>query len=151
MTKKFLNILGNIKKYIYNNILNIISFFILCIILYIFFIVLSFDNDWLGLIISFLISFFLSNFMHNNFKYSNNIYARFIEKFLIYTITFFLIIIIFINLLSWFDLIPTAHCCSGDEGNIIDKVKDVVKVTSETNSKNEEYYNFKLSKQISGK
>ena len=57
---------------------------------------LSFDIGLLSLIFSFLLSFSISNFLLNKFKYSENIYIRFFQRFLIYNIVLFLFIFVFL-------------------------------------------------------
>jgi len=52
-----------------------------------------------------------------------------------------------IYLLNLFNLIPTIYCSSGED-NITNKGKDVIKVNSETDDTNKEYYNFKISKKL---
>jgi hypothetical protein len=84
-------ILQRSKDLIFNGSFNIINFnalIFLCFITYKFYAGLSFDIGLLSLIIPFLISFVLSNFVLNKFKYSENIYIRFSQKFLIYNIIF---------------------------------------------------------------
>lgn len=122
-------------------------FIFLIIIIYKFYSGLNFDIGLLGLIISFLISFTISNFVLNKFKFSKNIYIRFIQRFVIYNIIFITVIAFIIYLSSLFNLIPTIYCSNGED-NISNKGKDVIKVNSETDDTNKEYYNFKISKNL---
>ena len=138
------------------NVLNFNAFIFLAFITYKFCTEFNFDSSFLSLIFSFLISFVISNFILNKFKYSENIYIRFIQKFIIYNIIFTFVIIFAFYFLSLFNLIPTIYSSSGDEfinnkiieDNTINKDKDILKVTNETDATNKDYYSFKISKNL---
>ena len=70
-------------------ILNIISLIAVCFILYRFIITLSFDIGLLSLIVSFVISFVISTFVLDKFTYSEYIYIRLFQRFLIYLLFLF--------------------------------------------------------------
>jgi hypothetical protein len=167
---QILQTLQNIFKVLCNGsfIINIISFIVISIIIYRFYLDMdiSFDIGLLSLIFSFLLSFVLTNFVLNKFEYSKNIYIGFIQKFLIYIIISITGAILLLYILKLFHLIPNIYCSSGESGlpNVTDSsgsigetsgsvgdngVKDIVKVTSDSNNPdNEEFYNFKLSKRL---
>ncbi len=167
---QILQTLKNIFKVLCNGsfIIKIISFIIISIIIYRFYLDMdiSFNIGLLSLIISFLLSFVLTNFVLNKFEYSKNIYIGFIQKFLIYIIIPITGAILLLYILKLFHLIPNIYCSSGESGlpNITDSsgsieetngnvgdngVKDVVKITlNSKNPDNEEFYNFKLSKRL---
>ena len=89
---------------------------------------LSFDIGLLSLIFSFLLSFSISNFLLNKFKYSENIYIRFFQRFLIYNIVLFLFIFVFL----FFNLLPTFYFSSGEEYYEIKINKNLVDNTLQT-------------------
>jgi uncharacterized membrane protein len=113
--------------------------------MYKFYSVFSFDIGLLSLIIPFVISFTICDFILNKFKFSNKFYIRFPQKFIIYSLIFIFVVILYFSVLDLFNLLPTIYCSSGEEDNII---KDVIKVTSETHDTNKEYYTFKFSKKV---
>nr|WVH38138.1 LAGLIDADG endonuclease [Poriella subacida] len=65
------------------------------------------------MIISYLTSFILFNFVYNKFKFSNNIFIRFIQKFVIYNLCF----ILAIYTATYFNVFTTVYCDSDDEDN----------------------------------
>jgi len=115
---QILQTLQNIFKVLCNGsfIINIISFIVLSIIIYRFYLDIGFDIGLLSLIISFLISFVLTNFVLNKFEYSKNIYVGFIQKFLIYIIISITGAILLLYILKLFHLIPSIYCSSGESG-----------------------------------
>ena len=167
---QILQTLQNIFKVLCNGsfIILIISFIVLSIIIYRFYLDIGFDIGLLSLIISFLISFVLTNFVLNKFEYSKNIYVGFIQKFLIFIIISITGAILLLYILKFFHLISSIYCSSGEAGlpNISGNetsggdasgsvgnngvaAQDVVKITSDSNnSDKEEFYNFKLSKRL---
>lgn len=134
---------------------NIISFIILTIIIYRFYLELNFDIGLLSLIISFLISLILTNFVLNKFEYSKNIYIGFIQGFLIYSFIYIMAAVLLVYILKLSNLIPNIYCSSAPDecssilnGNGGEGPKDVVKVTTETDGNKDEYYNFKIRKDL---
>ena len=79
---------NNRDKYnIKQNCLNAISL-ILLVCLYYYFITDLNIYKFIGISISFVISFLISTFVLNNFKYSNNIFVKLLQKFVIYNVIF---------------------------------------------------------------
>jgi hypothetical protein len=117
---QILQTLQNIFKVLCNGsfIINIISFIVLSIIIYRFYLDIGFDIGLLSLIISFLISFVCAatNFVLNKFEYSKNIYVGFIQKILIYIIISITGAILLLYILKFFYLIPSIYCSSGESG-----------------------------------
>lgn len=153
MKKTLLTILQTIRNFMYNDSFKyyLLWFYLLCIIIYRFFSGLKFDISIFILMISILILFIIYYFVLYLFNY--NKYFKSILIFIfrcIYTIIgIFLYFSLFfvsqeIKLLSD-SLFTTIYCSSGEEDKII---KDVLKVTSEIDNTNKEYYNFKLSKKM---
>ena len=98
MKKLLFIILQRSRDLIYNDSFNIMSFnalIFLSFIIYGFYSELSFDIGLLSLIISFIISFVISNFILNKFKYSDNIYIRVTQRFIIYNIIFIIVIFLY--------------------------------------------------------
>ena len=123
-------------------ILNIISLIAVCFILYRFIITLSFDIGLLSLIVSFVISFVISTFVLDKFTYSEYIYIRLFQRFLIYLLFFILSIFVYYSVLYLFDFIPTIYC-SGGEDLIINK-DNVTKIAEV--SIDEDMYTLKVNK-----
>jgi hypothetical protein len=170
---QYLNILfSDIHNFIYSNFLsskltNKIYFFLkkslgnfsalifLILIFYNFYNGISFDIGLLSLTISFLISFALSHFILSDFKYSANIFISLFQRLIIYLLIFIIGAAFFsfaFYLFSFFNinLIQTAYCSSGEEGNLTNKFsdKEVLTVKTETDDTNNEYYNFKIEKKL---
>ena len=103
------------KYFIFNDSpkLNIISLIVGCIFIYKFIKGLSFDIGLLSLIISFLISLGVSSFILDKFTYSEYKIIRFIQRFLIYNIIYFIIIFGGFYLLYLINVFPTVYCCPG--------------------------------------
>jgi hypothetical protein len=162
MQRKLLQIIQTLKnmkifKVICNSSFkfNIISFIVITIIIYRFYLVLNFDIGLLSLIISFLISLLLTNFVLNKFEYSKNIYIGFIQRFLIYTFIYIMLAVLLVYILKISNLIPNIYCSSApDECSSIlnggEGSKDVVKITScsATDGNKDEYYKFKIRKDL---
>ena len=123
-------------------ILNIISLIAVCFILYLFIITLSFDIGLLSLIVSFVISFVISTFVLDKFTYSEYIYIRLFQRFLIYLLFFILSIFVYYSVLYLFDFIPTIYC-SGGEDLILNK-DNVTKIAEV--SIDEDMYTLKVNK-----
>ena len=88
--KNLTNILQRSRDLIYKDFskLNILSIIALSLITYRFIRGLSFDLGLLSLILSFTISFAISIFVLDKLTYSENMYVRFIQRFLIYVLIF---------------------------------------------------------------
>ena len=110
----FINYLSKIKNLIFNDSFkyNIISYLLFGFYIYKFYNGFSFDAGLYALIISFLISFAISTLLLNKFRYSDNIYLRILQRFLIYNISFIFVSILFIYSASVFNTIPTIECSS---------------------------------------
>jgi hypothetical protein len=115
---------------------------------------LSFDIGLLSLILSSLISFSISHFVLNEFEYSANIYIGLIQRLIIYNIIIIFGLAFAFYLFYLFGLIPTLgpnYCfqaLSGEEDNLTNKNKEILTVKTETDDKNNEYYNFKIEKKL---
>lgn len=86
--KNLTNILQRSRDLIYKDFskLNILSIIALSLIIYRFIRGLSFDIGLLSLILSFIIFFAITSFVLDKFTYSENMYIRFIQRFLIYVL-----------------------------------------------------------------
>jgi len=150
----------------YKIILNIINFlFIIFIFMFVYFSA-SFDFDILNhslsfnldftstsLIVSFLtflISFSITDYILNKFKYSENFFIRFIQRFIIYNLIIISVVFIFYNVLNLFNLHSIIFCDDNSSGdnNFNNNVKDVLKMTTQTDVKKVEYYKFEIKKTI---
>ena len=94
--------------------LNILSLIVVSLIIYRFIRGLSFDIGLLSLIFSFFISFAISNFVLDKFTYSENMFIRFIQRFLIYVLIFIMGLFVFFYILNFFDLVSTIYNCSDE-------------------------------------
>ena len=124
--------------------LNFISFIFLFIIIYIFII----DNNIYKisiLIISGIISFGISTFIFDKLKFSDNIYIRILQKFILYNFLFSL----FVLTLSYFDISQLIYCDDdggSEDNNQINNDQKNIKSSSDDN--NNDHYEFKLPKKI---
>ena len=165
--KAVLFLLSNIKN---NMLINIISYTFLCIIFYLF----MWNWKWninifdvFQIFIFSIISFAISMFISDKFKINNNKYIKFLQK-----LVFSSSILVLIGLILYlFDvsIFNTVFCDTDSDSSDIEyegnnklnnkeeinkneeeslKNKDVVKVSSNIDDKNDEYYNIKVRKEI---
>jgi len=159
--KDFFSIVLNNKN---NLVINIISYIFLCIIIYIIMSDLKLLNLFQIIIFS-IMSFAINIYISDKFKVSKNKFIKILQKFVIINIIIALIALILylldVNILC---VRNTVFCESGDESE--DEInahaqeeinkneeesinnKDIVHVTSNRYDTNEEYYNFKLKKDL---
>jgi len=102
-----------------------------------------------------IISFAINMFISDNFKLSNNKFIKNLQKF-VFTISILALIGIICYLFD-VSIINTVFCDSDDDiNNEVNKTKtnnnsnnnDIVRVTSNTDDKNEEYINIKIKKDL---
>ena len=117
---KTYNTFKNIASSFFTNLFNN-KFFILIplIILLIYFYNIGFNFKIINYLLKLLISFAIFHYIFNKFKYSENILIRLIQKFILYSICFYLSIFV----LDYFDLIGVAHCSSGEDNYTTDNKK----------------------------
>nr|QWO71369.1 DNA polymerase [Termitomyces sp. T123] len=138
-----------------NRLINIISYTFLGIIIF-FFIGDIKILDMIQIFIFSIFSFAISMFILDNFKFSNIKFINFLQRFVI--MNCFLILIGLILYLFDISILPTILCegesdslaeNSESENNNEDKNnKDVLRVSTTTENKDEEYYNFKIKKDL---
>ena len=151
---------GSCKNKITKKVINIISYTFLVIIIYIF----TWDLrvfDIFQIFIFSIFSFAISMYISDKFKLSNNKFIKILQK-----LVFINSILALISLILYlFDvsIIASVFCSEisedemgpnglGQENqfgeNNNNKNKDVVQITSNINDKNEEYYSFKIKKDL---
>jgi hypothetical protein len=131
-------------------VINIILYTFLGFLIYIFFWDLALINIFQIFIFS-IISFAFSMFISDKFKFSNNKLIKILQKFVF--INSILVLIGLILYLFDISLLDTAYASDGSENNGENKYevnnnKDVAHITSNIDDKNDEYYNFKIKKDI---
>jgi len=98
-----------------------------------------------------IISFAFSMFISDKFKFSNNILIKILQIFVFIISILALIFLIFY--LFDISLLDTVYASDGSENKVENKYgvnnnKDVANITSNIDDKNDEYYNFKIKKDI---
>jgi hypothetical protein len=141
------------RKNKFNIIINIISYVFLGIIIYYFIGDLKVFNIFQIFIFS-IISFAVSMFISDKYKLSNNKIIKIIQKLVFINIIFaFVGIILYLFDINFISTIY-ADSDSDTEDNFVneeeekDKDKDVVHISTNTDENNEEFYNFKIKKNI---
>ena len=150
------------SKNIFNQRINFISFILQGTLFYSYMWLIKFNLfDLFQLIIFTLFSFALSIFISDKFKFSENKIIKFIQKFLFFNCILALIVLIGLILyflvldVSIFNIIFFDSEGEEDENNNKEKEeslkeKDVVRVTSNTEDKNnkKDYYTVQVSKKV---
>lgn len=98
-----------------------------------------------------IISFAFSIFISDKFKFSNNILIKILQIFVFINSILALICLIFY--LFDISLLDTIYASDGSENKVennygVNNNKDVAHITSNIDDKNDEYYNFKIKKDI---
>lgn len=148
--KYFSNILQRSLDLIYKNFskLNILSIIALSLIIYRFIRGLSFDIGLLSLILSFIISFAISSFVLDKFTYSENMYIRFIQRFLIYVLIFIMGSFAFFYISKFFGLDYIIYN-SGDQKDMETGNQKLVEITSNKDEDTDkDMYSIKISKEL---
>jgi hypothetical protein len=155
------SLIYNLYLNVYSNIsfLNFNIFMFLTYLAYNFYFIVS---DGFGIfILSLLLSFLITDYILNNFKFSDNSIVRFLQKNILYFILFIICILLFYIIIKVLHSFINIIECSGQESGTIRRIennnsvtsnpsnkgKDVVSVT-EGNDKNNEYYEFKVKKDV---
>lgn len=135
-----------------NMIINIISYTFLSIIFYLFmwdFKIFKILQIFIFSIFSFAISMFISD----KFKLSNNKFIKILQKF-VFINSILALIALFLYLFD-VSIFNTVFCEDGSEDEVENeadslknKDKDVARVTTNVDDKNEEYYSFKVKKAV---
>lgn len=93
--------INNIK----NHILNVVSLIFIVCLLYYFIMPLTY-YDYIGISISFVCSFLIYTFVLDNFKYSNNIFVKLLQEFVMFNIIIIITLIIGLTI-----FVATAALC----------------------------------------
>jgi phosphate/sulfate permease len=149
---------NNNKEKIKQIFLNIISYALGIFFIYIIILLIKLSGINISplTIISFSLSFVIFNFVFNKFKYSNNIFIRLIQKFIIYNVCF----LIFITIAGYLylNIFNTFYCDNSDdednnETSIVNNNNQKIDNKNDTNivnnnkqeiNNNNEYFEFKF-------
>jgi hypothetical protein len=98
-------------------------------------------------------------FISDKFKFSNSKFIKFLQKFVVFNSILALIgLILYLFEVNIFNKILSESDSEDENINNKEKIneeksfknkdKDIIQVTSETNNKNEDYYKFKIKKDV---
>jgi hypothetical protein len=139
-----------------NLVINIISGTFLVVIINLFISNLNIIKS-LQIVIFSIFSFAISMFISDKFKFSNSKFIKFLQKFVVFNSILALIgLILYLFEFNIFNKIFSDSDSEDENINNKEKIneeksfknKDIIQVTSETNNNNEDYYKFKIKKDV---